>query len=779
MAVIRSHPSADVVDRARRALLPVGVLAAAAFLAWFTNTREPAATWLLWPYVGFWAATLAWVIVCASVGHAALRLLPGLGLRFRERLLFDVAVGVLLFSIGLYLVGILGLLRPPFYFAYPLVLGAVGVRCSARDWRRAWRHFRAARRRAGVSPSLIHAGAVVLGSLGIAVVYLSIMVPDNVAFDARSYHLPLAEHFAAGGRIGRFPEGWFGGVLPHLASWLYTWPFTLREVSLFRHIELAAHLEFALFLVTLLSAPLLVEALCPGRRARGAWAVFFLFPGLLLYDSSLGLAADHVLAFWAAPLALALLKLSRRPASAPRGALAGLMLAGAFLTKYQSIYLLVPASVAVAWIVLRALWRARLVPRAEPAARGAGAFALAALLATAPHWLSNTVWYGNPVYPMLRSVIPSHPLVPGWPGMTPDAQFVLGGTLAEKVRESAKTALTFAFVPHDWWVFHRDVPVFGFLFTLTLPVLLLARRAARARALAAGVLVGVFIWYWTYHEDRYLQALLPWMVACTAAALRLAWHAGLAARIGAALLVALQLAWGGDVPWLPTHAMIRDVPAMRALTLLSSTFRGDTSARFNFDTGFDVLDRALPKDAYVLLHEEYLRLGLNRRAIQDSYRLQAAIDYRQLRRPDRVHDLLRSMGATHLAWGLGGSPNREIAVSGELVFWGYALRYGESRANVGAFGVANLPERRPPEREPGLVAYLGCGDVRSVALEEIDRLVAGANDAAPDGNPAALVAAAEFAVVDTRCPSKVDPQVLAPFEQTPRWGDFTLWVRRL
>ncbi len=72
------------------------------------------------------------------------------------------------------------------------------------------------------------------GTLALAVVYLSIMVPENAAFDARSYHLPIAEHYATWGRIGRFPEGWFAGALPHLASWLYTWPFTLRTVNLYR-----------------------------------------------------------------------------------------------------------------------------------------------------------------------------------------------------------------------------------------------------------------------------------------------------------------------------------------------------------------------------------------------------------------------------------------------------------------------------------------------------------------------------------------------------------------
>ncbi|HLK93307.1 MAG TPA: hypothetical protein VKZ18_25675 [Polyangia bacterium] len=763
------------LERLRPALLAAVLCAAALGLGYFANTREPLTTWLLWPYAGFWAATSLWLTCCVSVGHAALRLLPALRLRFRERLLFDLALGVLIFGEGLFLLGLFGLLRPPFFFLYPAVLGAIGFPGLARYLARGVRHFRAARARAHRPPSLLQGAAFAFGTLAFVVVYLSIMVPENTAFDARSYHLPIAEHYAAWGRVGRFPEGWFGSALPHLASWLYTWPFTLRTVNLFGHVELAAHLEFALFVATVLATPLLVEALLPGRRARGSWAVFFLFPGLFLYDSSLGLAADHVLAFFAAPLAIAVGKFLRQPDNRDRGALAGLMLAGAALTKYQSMYLLVPAGLAILLVSLRAVWRARGRPRALA---GPALLALTFLVATASHWLANVVWHGNPVYPLLRGLFPSRPMVPGWAGMTLDGGFQPTGTLFEKLRQTAAAMFTFAFVPNDWPIFHRDVPVFGFLFTLTLPILLLARRAGRARALAAATLLGVAIWYWTYHQDRYLQGLLPWMVACTAAALLLAWSAGAAARVGACLLVAVQLVWGNDVPWIPTHAMAGEVPAVGALRLLSSTFRGDLKARYEFETGFGALDKTLPKNAYVLLHEEYLRLGLNRRGIQDSLRLQAGIDYRQLARPDRVDDLLKRMGATHLVWSRSASPNREIPVSGELVFFGYALRYGEEQRPVGGFEVAKLPAQRPPPREPGTVAYIGCTSALDVPWSEIDRVVASGGAGAPFGNVSALVASAEFVVVEANCQGRVTPQDLASFMEAPHWGDLTLWVRR-
>jgi hypothetical protein len=65
-----------------------------------------------------------------------------------------------------------------------------------------------------------------------------------------------------------------------------------------------------------------------------------------------------------------------------------------------------------------------------------------------------------------------------------------------------------------------------------------------------------------------------------------------------------------------------------------------------------------------------------------------------------------------------------------------------------------------------------------VPFAEIDRAVASGGAGAPPGNASALVAAAEFVVVDMHCQSRVTPQDMALFMEAPHWGDFTLWVRR-
>ncbi len=772
------------MGRARPHLLLVAVLGAAAILLGATNSHQRISSWLFWPYAGLWALTLLWGLTCLSVGHGLLRLLPPLLLPLRERLVLDCAAGTLVFALGVFVSGLFGLLRGPFCFVFPLLLAGLGAPSLVSYLRKAFRHFRRARRQARIPVSALRPAALALGTLGLTLVYLTVMTPDNIAFDAQTYHLAMAEGWAAQGRIGSFPEGWFPGAIPHLASWLYTWAFTFGFLPPFMRTELAAHMEFFLFVLTLAATPLLVEALCPRRRAGMSWVLYFLFPGLFLYDSSLSLASDHVLAFWAVPLALATRRVvgSWQPG---RALLLGLMLAAAAMTKYQAVYLLVPTALVIVADVVR-----RLIRQGRSALRhlliGPLWTALAALVAAAPHWLANAIWYGNPVYPMMQRLFPwSHPWVAGWKGPKMDTGWTPEGSLAERLWETSKAVFTFSFIPHDWHNFHRNLPVFGFLFTLSLMFLPFVRGARRVWLLVAGTLLGVFIWYWTYHQDRYLQILLPWMVACTAATLMLAWSSGRLVRIGLGLLVGLQLVWAGDIPFLPTHAMMGDVPAKRAITLLSSTYRGESGKRFSRNAGFsNDIANYLPKDAVVLLHEEYLRFGIGRRVVGDSARWQGGIHYLDLLRADRVFDRLKSYGVTHVVWQMDQSVNREIPLSGELVFFDFVVHHTADKHEFGRFSVAKMPAERPAEKQPGPVLFLGCQEQRILSLSELDDAVAkdsGSPSGKKDGDAervAKLLDQAAFAVTREGCTDLVPSALAERFTSVPRWGKWTPWVRK-
>src|SRR5690606_13941702 len=108
------------------------------------------------------------------------------------------------------------------------------------------------------------------------------------------------------------------------------------------------------------------------------------------------------------------------------------------------------------------------------------------------------------------------------------------------------------FVPSDWSTFHRDWPMFGFLFTLLVPIMLVMRQA-RLIMVMLWVHAGVLFWYYTFHQDRYLQTLLPWMSACIVACLVWLWKSGKVARILTSALVLLQVVWGLDAPFFGTH----------------------------------------------------------------------------------------------------------------------------------------------------------------------------------------------------------------------------------
>jgi hypothetical protein len=264
----------------------------------------------------------------------------------------------------------------------------------------------------------------------------------------------------------------------------------------------------------------------------------------------------------------------------------------------------------------------------------------------------------------------------------------------------------------------------------------------------------------------------------------LAWSSGRLVRVGLVVLLALQLVWGGDVPFFPTHAMLNDVPAKQAITLLSSTFRGAADTRFPRDIGyFDGLARALPKNAVVLLHEEYLRYGMGRPVVCDSARWQGGIHYSDLQRSDRVFDLLKSYGVTHIVWETNHSLNQEVPLSGELVFYDFLFHHGTNRRDFGRFSVFDMPGRRPAEKQPGPVLFLGCREQRNMTLSELDAAAANDGGAPPAQEPDAaarlnkLIEQASFVVTREGCTTVVPPSLFTDFTTAPRWGGWSPWVR--
>ena len=320
------------------------LLAGLVLFALALHRYYPLQHWLFFRYLAYWLACGLMAGACLALGYRIVRWLGGSSVRLSERLLLGFATGVFVFSLGVFLAGLLGLFGSAFFFTWPLAMLVLAGKRSTRDLLGGLaRALGRARAQGAVFPrSAFERMRWSLLGLGLIAVYTQVITPENVSFDSRWYHLGLADHYSAQGGIRRFPDGWYLAAYPQLAVWLYTWAFQLPG-TLFDHVAMAAHLEFTLFLATLPGIGLLVRRVVPGLRVRWASAASFLFPSLLLYDSNLNVGADHILAFWAIPLALTLCIL-RRAIRLQSVLLVAAMASAALLTKYQSIYLITPAA---------------------------------------------------------------------------------------------------------------------------------------------------------------------------------------------------------------------------------------------------------------------------------------------------------------------------------------------------------------------------------------------------------------------------------------------------
>jgi hypothetical protein len=577
------------------------------------------------------------------------------------------------------------------------------------------------------------------------------------------------------------------GAYPHLTSYLQTWPFLLPHSLLFDRLELCIHLEFAAFVATVLSVPALVRRLLPADRARFSWVAMFIFPGVFLYDGNLCAGADHVAALWMVPMALALMGLWRTW-DLRMGLLLSLFASAVMLTKY-SAWAALPFPMAL--VVGRGLWLTLRRPAADsPAvtrghvAKGLALMAIAGLVLTSPHWLKNWIWYGDPAYPTLRHVFEARPWNPdadaSWQVFT-DMIWRPPPGLKGVVR-ALSTAVTFSFIPHNWDVLHGKRPVFGSLFTLTAVCLPLLRPRAELWMTTVAAMAAVVFWYLLHHQDRYLQAFIPWMAACTAAGIILIWRTGQRAVRGALVaLVGLQLAWGADVPFFPTHNLIGTTPYSLSLSLASSGFT-HVSKRLRPYGPFGEIGEALPRDANVLVHDSPLHLGINARSVQDQW--QGRISYAQLRTPAAIYRELRDLGITHVMWEPGYSHGWS-SLANDLAFWNFAWNHVGASQQFKQFSISLMPSDEPSDELEDRVAVFSCGEPMPTGWYRLsDVNVPPGGQARPDKAEAALafpdvLDSAGFLVLDARCAPSPPEAIGMTFHPPAFRGEFTVYVRRL
>jgi hypothetical protein len=677
-------------------------LAGAVFLAGWLHQSRPQCFWFVRALATIWLWQLVLSASCLAAGHWAVSRWISAHQRGRlETLALAFPVGVVIFVLGMYLGGFLHLFGPIFAVAWPAVLLIASAPATSRAWI-------AARRRGGLTPSLrlkaLPLVASLFGLLALALLYLGAMTPAAVNYDSAWMHLVIAQEYARAGHIIGFPGDWTKGEV-HLGSVLNTWAFLVPGLDMpALRWMMALHTEFVAVVWTLVGVAAAARWLAR-RDARATWVMFFLFPGIFVYDGNIGGAADHYLALFMAPLLLMTARALRRFERGPSfvwGALAG----AALITKYQACYVLAPLGL---WTLARvgrlaAGWgrgdRSVASPRAVAAAL---ALAGAGLLAVVgPHFGSNLVFYRNPFYPFLQDVFASWPTVPGaaaqvsnivadWHVRAPTA-------LAERLSRAAQMVATFSFVPH--YSFADDLPVYGSLFTLSLPLLLVTGRARRIWIGAAVGVGAVFLWAFTYWVDRNLQIFLPLLVAVTAAICVRVWELGWSARVGLAALALVQLGWASTL-YVSGNDRIAD-----SLALLRSGMEGRGRERLqDYRSEYVTLGASLPKDAVVMLHHLHGSLGIAHPTILDWVGYQGTIDYRRFKTPGELYARLKKLGVTHVV--TGPDPHAGDYRQEEVIFDAFVDRYGRSPQRFGSLSVFAMPAAAPPPEAPFKVLAVG------------------------------------------------------------------------
>ena len=764
-------------DRIINILLCLVLVGAIGLFLSVVNAHYAVQDWLAWRYLTIAVLTLVWSASCVSAGCF---LLERLGISRRAdygELVLAFPLGVLAFQLSMFLLGLAGLLGTATFFFLPLTfLLAGGERFSAALYRLAQQ------RRAAFPRSLWEVGVLLFGAVGVGLVYFQILSPEPFSWDARWYHLPIAEQYALEGAVRRSPVGWWLSAYPHSASLIYAWAFLLPVGKHFDRLELCVHLEFAMFLATIASIPALVRTLAPGLRGRGAWAAIFLFPGIFLYDGNLHAGADHIAALWCIPMALTLVR-TWQSWRVREAVLFGAFVGAAMWSKYSAWSMVVlPAFL----FLLRAAWlggercfgrRAR----RRPVLGALLACGAAVLAVSAPHWLKNWLWYGDPLYPLLHAHLQVRP----WSADAPSTLRTFQGFLFpprpgwQGVGDALLATVTFSFKPNDWFAFHRDVPVFGALFTLTSLCLPLIRARARLWLGYAAVMVTMVAWYLTCHQDRYLQAWLPCMAACTAAALALLWrrrHVGVRGLVVA--LVSVQLMWGGDVPFLPTHNLIGDSPIRLVSNFLASGFMRTRNRLRPFGAWGEV-GNDLPRTANLLVHEEDRTLGFRVRTVSDQW--QGGLCYGTLGSPAKIYDELRGLKVTHVIWGTGVALDY-MSLASDLAFLGFALNYVEEQRTIGPFTLGRMPDTSPPPELNDRVVALTCGNPAKGIYRLDDWLDPERGRSRPDprgpvDDEPSAIASARFLVVDPGC-SSLSEEARAQFHAPVRRNSWQLYVRK-
>jgi hypothetical protein len=402
---------------------------------------------------------------------------------------------------------------------------------------------------------------------------------------------------------------------------------------------------------------------------------------------------------------------------------------------------------------------------------------------TSPHWLTNVVLHGSPVYPALCARLRCTPWTPN------SAAWVLRSVTEavdleaepQSMGGAAKAMVDYSWSRYTFFDFHGLRPVFGSLFTLLLPALVFLKGSRKTWALVLALHGSLLLWYLLAHQERYLVPLVPLMTGVVVVTLSLAWARG--TRLLRALvltLVGIQLAGTADVPFLPTHRAHGQSPLARAVHALGAGFKHTREEQLRDFRGFEAVGAALPAEALVLLHRNALHLGIGRRVMMDNVPHTLGLDYATLGTPRAIRDALASVGVTHV--GLTETTDQD-SLGAELLFRAFVVLGTRPMQVVSGWRLSAL-EAGVSETPAPLVLVAGCGKPLADGLYALAQLsaplpAAGLTPEPPSpqnpGGSSELAERAGYVVVDPRCAPPPDPST---FETLGVRDGLSLFLRR-
>jgi hypothetical protein len=516
----------------------------------------------------------------------------------------------------------------------------------------------------------------------------------------------------------------------------------------------------------------------------------FFFPAIFLYDSSLLVAADHIAALWSVPTYLMMVRAFRdlQPSAC---LLFAIQVAGLLMTKYTAP---LAAIFPVLAILGRCAWLGVVRLRS-----GAGGWAwvlgpvtalVSGLALTAPHWLKNWSWYGDPLYPLLHRHLSLRPWVkdaPLWFAQYDLESWGAKGPAEVKLQAALRGLYDYSLGVYNWPDFHGAFPIVGSLFTFGLVALPFVRGSGRVLWLVVAGHVGIAVWAMYFAHDRYLQTLVPLMAAAVAALAMLAYRTGWPARVGVLLLGGVQLVWSLDMPFWPVHKMTGKAGMALASDFFGQAYQKRFGPRTEVFQPLSAIGAGLPRGSKILLHHEHVRLGLGHETVWDWPHFQYGISYGRLGSSQDVYRLLKSYGVTHVVW----HPEQvygDDSLAGDLAFHTFVSRYLVNSKSIGGRRIGELPRKEPPRERP-LVFYFGCGGGLENGLYAMSDLTASPLSApgfvrdplpvpkrALTGDVGALLNEVDRAIVNRGCAGVPD---LPEFERVARQNTLEFFARPL